>query len=300
MTQHNKGYCQPALFRRILRCLVVVLCLPSFFINAQSASPHEISFHSDDPYLTNRVNKDAEPFSASVDTVQMLLNEISYTAPVLNVPLSRSFKALEQGESVCILNKRQSAERIQKYLFSLPLNFFQTQRLYQLAELPPISSSLLNNKGEISSIHHVLNAYPQSAIIRPENYSYGEYLDAELAQVNKAQIITIANHVFYSKFMNLLQAKKTDFALIYPISLYKTYGSIVPMAMRSYAIAGNPKLVSGHVICGNNEQGKKAIALINRAIKKLYYSPQFILAHTNYLQSQHHREIKEFIEQHIN
>ena len=129
MTQQNKGYRQLALFKQIMLSIVVAICLPFLHLPAHSSTINTFTFHSDDPHLTNRVNiANSAPFSASVDTVQMLFNEISYNEPVLHVPLSRTFKAIAQKENVCVLNKRQSAERIEKYLFSLPLNFFQTQR----------------------------------------------------------------------------------------------------------------------------------------------------------------------------
>jgi len=234
-----------------------------------------------------------------VDTAQLLVDAIGYDKPVLEVSLRRSFQQIENGESVCVINKIKSAEREKKYTFSLPLNFFQTQQLYQLASLEPLAPELLNKNGEVVSIHKALKAFKASAIVLPETYSYGEQVDNDLSNIDDSQIITLSNPAFFSRFMKIISAGKADFALIFPASLYQSFGDTTPIKMRRYAIANNPKFVSGHVICGKTPEALAFIEKVNAAIKSIYTTPSFIDAHTKYLPVNSKKIIERAIQQRV-
>lgn len=255
------------------------------------------AFHADNAFLTERVNLDDQPFSTSVDTVQMLVNELGYKEPVLHVPLVRSFAYMQHGENICVLNKIKAPQREKNHLYSLPLSFFQTQRFYQLASLPPIDEHLLNKEGQLLSVSLVMEAYPDAFIVLPEEFSFGEKIDEDLKQVSREQILYVANDVYYSRFMDMFAKGKSDFALIFPASIYLSYGEQMPVSVRSYSIAGNPSHVSGHVICPDTPQGAKHIARINAAIKRIYLKAEFIDSHTRYLPAQDRQNLQFFIEQ---
>ena len=271
------------------------------FANANAADIGDqktaFAFHADNAFLTERVNLSVKPYSTSVDTVQMLVDELGYKDPVLHVPLVRSFAYMQHGENICVLNKIKAPEREKNHLYSLPLSFFQTQRFYQLASLPPIDKHLLNKKGQLLSVSKVMKAYPDAFIVMPEEYSFGERIDENLKQVSREQILYVANDVYYSRFMEMFAKGKSDFALIFPASIYLSYGEQMPVAVRSYSIAGNPSHVSGHVICPDTPQGAKHIARINTAIKRIYLKAEFIDAHTRYLPAQDGQNLKAFIKQ---
>ncbi|XLP06252.1 hypothetical protein ACI7YQ_14045 [Alteromonas marina] len=271
------------------------------FAHANSSDSIEqnnvLAFHADNAFLTERVNLQGNPYSTSVDTVQMLVDEIGHTDPVLHVPLVRSFAYMQHGENICVLNKIKAPEREKNHLYSLPLSFFQTQRFYQLASLPPIDEELLNKEGQLLSVSQVMEAYPDAFIVLPEEFSFGERIDEDLKQVSREQILRVANDVYYSRFMDMFAKGKSDFALIFPASIYLSYGEQMPVAVRSYSIAGNPSHVSGHVICPDTPQGAKHIARINAAIKRMYSKAEFIDAHTRYLPAQDRQNVQTFIEQ---
>ena len=257
------------------------------------------AFHADNAFLTKRVNLDDKPYSTSVDTVQMLVDELGYKDPVLHVPLVRSFAYMQHGENICVLNKIKVPEREKNHLYSLPLSFFQTQRFYQLASLPPIDKHLLDKKGQLLSVSKVMKAYPDAFIVMPEDYSFGERIDEDLKQVGREQILRVPNDVYYSRFMDMFAKGKSDFALIFPATLYRSFGENMPIKVRSYSIADNPDYVSGHVICPNTPQGAKHIARINAAIKRIYPKAEFIDAHTRYLPAQDRQNLKAFITQKV-
>ena len=252
--------------------------------------PNDWQFHSDDHSLTSRVNEIDERFSTGVDTAQILMDELEYNTPVLNIPLNRSFRLMERGAPVCVINKIKSEEREQKYLFSLPLNFFQTQRLYKLANLPPIKQSFLDDNGAVLSISKLLQAYPNAAIVLPKNYSFGTRVDNDLSKIDEEQIIAITNQSFYARFMQLFVAKKADFALIFPYTINRNFGDDIPIQVRSYRISGNPDFVSGHAICPDTINGQRVITTVNQAIRNIYKNASFMQAHLDYLPSDNHPE----------
>lgn len=98
--------------------------LISGLVSGNVINTSSITLHTDDHNLTNRINQPHAPFSASVDTAQLLVDALGYDKPILEVSLKRSFQQIENGESVCVINKIKSAEREKKYTISLPLNFF--------------------------------------------------------------------------------------------------------------------------------------------------------------------------------
>ncbi|MBT0586425.1 hypothetical protein [Alteromonas oceanisediminis] len=285
---------------RLLICVVFYTYPTILLAQHTPAILQQVRFHSDNVFLTQKINQSSQdPYSTAVDTVQMLMDEMGYHHPVLNVPLSRSFMQLDKGNPVCVLNKVKSPERVKKYLFSSPLSYFQTQRLYQLASVKPLGEHLLDERGQVISVSDVLDEYTRSAIILPENYSFGEVLDSDIAQINSKQIIPMSNSAYYQRFMTLFEKQRVDFALIFPASMYINFGDSEPYETRSYGIAQTPDFVTGHVICADTEVGQQTIALIDQALASLYQSERFVDAHVAYLPPSAHTEIRDVILEHI-
>ena len=165
-----------------------------------SSFPEGLALHSDDNNITQHINFNSEPVSTSVDTVKLLFQRLAWNINVLNVPLVRSVSYMEAGKAVCVINKIKTPERGKKYLFSMPISFFESQKLYQLVGLPPIPEVFLDRQGAVKSIHTLLNSQPHASILTPADYSYGERIDLDIEQINKHQIITIANHSYFNSF----------------------------------------------------------------------------------------------------
>ncbi|WP_100643845.1 hypothetical protein [Alteromonas facilis] len=276
--------------------------LPIAFVIASGASAEtdtaidKLRLHSDNQFLTSRVNLDSSPFSIGVDTVQMLLDNLEYDAPVDFVPLPRSLLAMEKNDSICIVNRIKTPQRNAQYLFSLPLNFFQTQRVYQLAELPPIESTLLTPQGEIKNLKQVLDAYADSAMVIAQHYSYGNLVDQQIAELADNQRVVLSNDAYYERAISIFANKRIQFALIFPASAFLQFDGDLPVDYRSYAIANAPKYVTGHFLCSDSNAGRKAIATLNQAIQTLYQSESFIQTHMRYLPQDAQQEIKHVIQ----
>jgi len=65
--------------------------------------------------------------------------------------------------------------------------------------------------------------------------------------------------------------------------------------LRDYPIAGNPRTVSGHVLCEKGEFGEMVIEQVNTAIRALYKRPEFVSAHLKYLAEDKKDEVRNAI-----
>lgn len=284
-------------------CSVVTILLTAVTgFNAIAASlgptfpfPQGLELHSDDNNITRHINFTAQPVSASVDTIKLLIQRLDWNVTVLNVPLVRSLSYMDAGKAVCIVNKIKTPEREKKYLFSKPVNFFEAQRLYQLTELPPISDAFLDKQGAVKSIHAVINSQPESTILTPTDFSFGEKIDKDLKQLNRNQNIPISNSSYFDSAMKMFAFKRTDYAIVFPVELQRSSDEYLTHDVRSYPIASNPKYIAGRFWCSDSPESRRLIATINKVVKTLYSDPEFIEAHTRYLPEQSAVAIKKII-----
>lgn len=273
--------------------------LAALAIYAQSASSQlldEFTIYTDSKLMMSEFEK--QPYqnvSTALDTVKLLLDELRYQEEVMFTSLPRAFALMEDGENACVVNKISNPERKQKFAISLPLNFFQSVRLYQLAELPPVADELLTGNQQLRSLHDTLSEYPESAIILPRDFSYGKQLDSDIAQANPEQIIFLPSDVYFERFMLLFFRHKVGFALIFPSTYHRAMQYISPIPVREYKVEGIDAFTSGHVLCANTEQGRAVIARINEGIKSVYTKPEFLEAHVRYLPKASRPVLKEKI-----
>lgn len=266
-------------------------------LEATPGFPQGLELHSDDNNITRHINFKAQPVSASVDTIKLLMQRLNWQVTVLNVPLARSLSYMEAGKAVCIVNKIKTPEREKKYLFSKPVNFFEAQRLYQRTELPVIADTFLDKQGAVKSIHDVINSQPESTILTPADFSFGERIDQDLELINKNQKIPISNEAYFGSSMKMFAFKRTDYAIVFPVELYRKSGEDKTHDVRSYSIADNPKYIAGRFWCSDSPASRQLIAMVNKVAKTLYADPQFIEAHTRYLPQQSAVAIKNIIAQ---
>lgn len=286
-------------------CFVLMISLLAFTgFNTFAASlksttpfPQGLELHSDDNNITRHVNISSPPVSAAVDTIKLIFQRLAWDVTLLNVPLIRSLSYMDAGKAVCIVNKIKTSERDKQYLFSQPMNFFESQRLYQLTELPPIPEEFLDEQGAVKSIHAVINSQPESTILTPMDFSFGERIDNDLKQTNQHQNITITNEAYYSSYLKMFAFKRTDYAIAFPLVLYRNYSEENSLDVRSYPIADNPKFIAGRFWCSDTPETRRFIAITNKVVKTLYADPEFIKAHTRYLPEQSANAITNVIAQ---
>ncbi|WP_218312631.1 hypothetical protein [Alteromonas antoniana] len=272
-------------------------CYSALFSPIAFSQPlDDIAIYTDSKLLISEFEK--QPYqnvSTALDTVKLLLDEMNYSREVMLTSLPRAFALMDDGEAACVVNKILNPQRREKYALSLPLNFFQSVRLYQLASLPPLSDGLLNDNHQLRSLHEALTQYPDAAIILPSDFSYGKKLDDDIAQADPEQIIRLPNDVYFERFMQLFFKHKVGFALIFPSTHDRAMQYVSPVPFREYQVEGIEDFTSGHVLCADTQRGREAIAAINDAIVSLYASPAYLQAHLRYLPESSRPVLKEKI-----
>ncbi len=256
--------------------------------------PTGLQFHSDEPQLVAAFNSGQPLDTISSATLSLIFKSFSTQPEILSVPFARSLRFIESGTSVCITDKIKTPERADKYLFSLPMSFYQAQRLYQLQTLPPISKRWLNEKGEIRRVSQVLKVHPNARILLPEHYSFGERLDKDLNNINPEQVVVTASDI-YSSYLDMFEAQRAEFTILFPAAVYERFGERLPKA-RSYNIEQASEYITGRFLCSNTAAGKQFIQLMNQVLRTLYGTQEYAEAHTRYLNSDDIPEVTRFIQ----
>ncbi|MDK2596630.1 hypothetical protein [Pseudoalteromonas obscura] len=211
----------------------------------------------------------------------------------------RAFKSIQQTQvPSCIINMIKNEPRKLRYLFSLPVNFYWAHKLYSHHDLSKASKAVLNAEGEITSLPDLFKVYDSSAIVIAESFSYGDFLDAQISVVNKENIILRGGADHYETVYRMFISKRVDFSLNYPSEFHR-YSNNINIPVRSYRVAGSPKVVIGQFMCNKTPESSKFIARVNEVLLQSYDKEAFLKAHYDYLQASEHKKLKAYIEQYV-
>ena len=173
----------------------------------------------------------------------------------------RSLDFMDKGDNICVINKIKTKQRMEKYLFSRPINIFLSRRLYQNISYP----ALVLEKSDDDSVllSELFTNRAESKVIISKQISYGDTIDAQLALLAERNIITRHSSEHDTGVMAMFVKGRGEFALLYP---HQVYDSSFTIDARSYAISGASPYILGHLMCTNS---LASIALIAKVDKYL-------------------------------
>ncbi|NOU50389.1 hypothetical protein HG263_07520 [Pseudoalteromonas sp. JBTF-M23] len=201
------------------------------------------------------------------------------------VPASypRAIKAMRTSEhAVCAANKVKTKERLQEFLFSLPVSIYLSRRLYQHLSEPPLSDSVLTDNGEVKSLPALFKVYTQALIVFTPTMSYGPFFDKQFEQVKRENKVYRVGSNPYDDMYNLFKSKRADFLLGYPAEIYRHLQQ-EQADYRGYSVADAPRYIIGYWMCNNNQQSREFLALFNSLMTQLYAKQAFYDAHLRWL-----------------
>lgn len=245
-------------------------------------------------------SKVRQPENIAGATNLLVLSKIEdMTVHYVKSSRKRAIKSLQQSNvAACNLNMIKNEERKSEYLFSLPVNFYWAHKLYSHHDLSLAPLPVLNTQNEISSLIELFKSYNQTAIVIAENFSYGDFLDAQLDKIDRKNLIFRGGEDHYETVYRMFISKRVDFLLNYPAEFHR-FSNHVNLPVRSYHIAGSPKIIVGHFMCNKTEVSRQFIAKVNQIMLSVYDKPPFLNAHFDYLPEKEHQELKAFIEQYF-
>jgi uncharacterized protein (TIGR02285 family) len=276
-----------------LRQLYTFVTLIALIATGKAYSNDEVNIIYDyAPFSENLANKQGSG-TASITAI-MALDKISTPLKFAYVPIARHENSLSQEDkSVCALFKLKTSARKQDYLFSKPIAFQSSHRLYTQAELP---ATILNNEGAISSLSELMNAYSNANLILTRDVSYGDVVDAQLAEINPSQINRVSGVLSHNINARMFAHGRSEFSIFTPGEMFRYIQSNRAFAYHSYRIAGMPDVITAHVMCNNTLNSKRLLDEIDANMTKLYSTVPFLSAHIDFQPPEENAIIKSAIE----
>ncbi|KZN36667.1 hypothetical protein [Pseudoalteromonas luteoviolacea] len=280
-------------FNKIQRMTVVLLCI---CVNAHAAQKVHI-------YLDDQLdfelfsNPQSKPVNIAGATNRLVFTNLGPDTKVVfaKASLNRTIKLMENADyPACTVNKISTTHRKSKFLFSLPVNFYWSHKLYTYNNNIPNMGAALNHKGEIKSLPELFKAFRNKVIVIADNFSYGDFLDQQLKEVDRHNLVVRGGSDHYETVHRMFILGRVDFLLSYPAEFHR-YSNNEELPVKSYHIAGAPKVVIGHIMCNNNVQSKKFIARVNEVLMNLYLGQEFVEAHTDFLPASEHNALAAYI-----
>ncbi|MCW8093177.1 hypothetical protein [Alteromonas sp. ASW11-130] len=254
---------------------VLLIIFLSFCVKSYASAESRVTpiYYGKESFLQEVADPSVQ--SALPKTYRLLLPKISFPIKFVYSPFKRSLRFLQGNAPACNFYALENAERGNHYLFSLPLTFLPSPRVYTRAA---VSESLLNEKGEIKSLTEMVQAHPSHVILLTDSISYGDELDRFIAQIPSRNIVWRASADRHNKISEMFFRNRAQIALIYPQEAheYLTNHLEDDEVFYSYGVEGIQPIVGGKIMCNKFPQNEELINELNRGILSLYKDKDYI------------------------
>ncbi|MBQ4835222.1 substrate-binding periplasmic protein [Pseudoalteromonas luteoviolacea] len=272
-------------------------CVLPFFMSINECLANKARIYLDEEDELKVFTSLTAPSNIAGATNKLLFDVLDNDS--IEFALSSYNRALREMQSntqaICTINRIKTAEREASFLFSLPVNFYVSRRLYQHASARKLANAVLNPNGEIRSLQSLFKVYSSKLIALSDNMSYGPFLDDQLKQVDSSNKVIRSGSEQYETIYRMFRLQRVDYLLGYPAEVFrhvKNDGA----SYRSYKIAGTPTFILGHVMCNKTSNSQALIKAINKAMRKIYKTQSFVAAHLNFLPPSEHKITQSIIE----
>ncbi len=251
--------------------LFFLSCVAHIDAVAKSGSAH--IYYGKESFLEDVANPSVQ--AALPKTYRLLLSKLNVPIEFEYSPFKRSLRELNGEEPACNYYAVENAERKDHFLFSLPLTFLPSPRVYTHS---PIDRYLLNEEGEIESLEQTLEAQPGKVILLTESISYGDELDKLISQLPERNIVWRASGDMHNKVSEMFFKHRTQMALTYPqeIKQFLSDHAVPDSAYYSYGVQGVPAIVAGKIMCNKHPANAAYLNDINKGILALYDDKEYL------------------------
>lgn len=227
----------------------------------------------------------------TTETNLLLLDKLGWTGKVQEMPTARIDASMQSRPNICTLDRVKTKQRQQVALFSKPVNFFVSYRLYQHASQPEIAATFLDEEGAVRNLAGMLRQ-SKSQLLVPRHFSYGNVVDAEIQHIRPHQRVDVDGVDYFQQLIGMFAARRADYVIVYPTAVHTHFGGDWPMPVRSYAIAGTPAVTTGHIMCSDTPSNRQWLQRVDAALDALYNDPKFLQAHLKYLPTNEQLTVK--------
>lgn len=190
----------------------------------------------------------------------------------------RSLQFMDEGKNICIVNKIKTKERLEKYIFSRPVNLFIGRRLYQHNSYPPLADRHTPNFKV--NLNRLFNKRPNTQLLISSQISYGDILDEQIAALPEKNKITRESSEHDTGILDMFSLGRAEFALLYPQQVF-TFKS--NLAAKSYELESITPYVLGHLMCTNTPESIEFIDRVNERLSSAESFNELLEIHLSYI-----------------
>jgi len=237
-----------------------------------------IYIHTDNLADLNALRSKNTKDNLSVATNLHALKRQSANIQFEYMETKQSLSLMDEGESICVVNKVKTKSRLEKYLFSQPVNLFLSHRLYQNNSYSVID---VNESAEDSVfLSKLFIKKPKAKVLISGQISYGDVLDTQLARLSATNLMIRHSNEHDTGIMAMFAKGRAEFALLYP---HQVYGTSFIINARSYSIDSVAPYVLGHLMCTKNDALAVFIKTINNHLSTPDSLDELLKIHLKYI-----------------
>ncbi|MFT4653368.1 MAG: hypothetical protein ACJA0G_001578 [Kangiellaceae bacterium] len=246
----------------------------------------------------SEIMRTGKPTGTASATALLALTNITLEHSFEYLPLARMQSQMERIDiPVCSLFSLKTKPRQSQFIFSIPMAFQSSQRLFVQHDVPEIPLHMFNEHNEIESLSELMLIYPRSKLVTSAGISHGEYLDREIAKISEQQL-----SIHPSFDTNAMHAKmflwgRANFTVAFPTDIEMHQNEFSKTGFKKYELANTPPIMTSRLMCNITAESKLFIEQLNQQIRRLYSQSTFLNAHTAYLPIEDHEMVKHYISQ---
>lgn len=244
----------------------------------------------------------SRPFALDVDTNNMVLSRLeNFQISPKFAQIPRINQLLKTNKNYCVGNRIKTPERAKDNLFSSPIHYFPSIRLYYLTGNIEFPKELMLEPDTITSLKAVFDQFPNKKLVVSLDRSYGNDIDKELAQVEPNNLVVRLGGGMYEGIYKMLINDRVDFILAYPTDM-KRQALIhnTKVSLSSVSIANSKKYIKSHFACSKTQIGHEFISQVNSIMKELYKNPEYFNTHLRYINDNEHEGFKNYYKATLN
>jgi uncharacterized protein (TIGR02285 family) len=245
------------------------------------------------PFISVMENK-IEPATMTEATNHLLLERLGVMPKITLLPTLRIERFLESEQPTCVFNRIRTSDRANKYIFSYPTDVFLTAKLYQHISDPPIGNEFLDDKGRLLSLARFFNQKNNNdMLLLMSGGSYGAEIDKKIKDIDPSSIVMVTGENPTASYLKIFFKNRADFIIFYPSAMERIFEQTDEL--RSYTISASEHFISGRIMCNKTAGSHTFIGKVNKALKELYLTDEFINAILDFTPKSDHQFVREII-----
>lgn len=245
---------------------------------AASEKPHIIWFVEDKKENADILSDSNEDISTATYIEKFIISQLTqYNIQIERVSAKRINYSIRNKENACVANRANTSERRTFSIFSSPQAFYLAHKLFRFNQKDSMPDSLFNEKGEIISLVELFKKYPNRKLGAVEDVSLGEFLDSQMALLNKKNIYYRGGNNRVTALEAMLYRNRVDYLVALPVDINPSVEQ--KKHLERYTIAGTSPYIVAHFNCSNSALGKQVINDINLLLNQIYNTEIYYDAH---------------------